>query len=71
MIESPVVGFVDKAFEPVRDTFIDNFEHYGVVGDSSRSRAARLRAKVRLATTGWAVRSPSPTRSGALPSAMS
>jgi len=32
MIESPVVGFVEAGFEPVRDTFIANFERYGEVG---------------------------------------
>ena len=32
MIESPVAGLVEAGFEPVRDTFIANFERYGEVG---------------------------------------
>src|SRR5258706_4609535 len=32
MIESPVAGFVESGFEPVRDTFVANFERYGEVG---------------------------------------
>jgi len=32
MIESPVAGFVESGFEPVRDAFVANFDRQGEVG---------------------------------------
>ena len=36
MIESPVAGFVESGFEPVRDAFVANFDRHGEVGAAFR-----------------------------------